>query len=286
MIGSFEETYFETNGVRLHVVEAGPKEGKLAILLHGFPEFWYGWRKQIGPLAGAGLRVIAPDLRGYNLSDKPKEVLAYHLEEAAKDILGLIMSASPGKAAVVGHDWGGFVAWWLALRYPQFVERVAVLNIPHPAAVLPAVLRDPAQIRRSLYFLFFQLPWLPEAMARHNDWALVEKGMQGSSRPGTFGEEDFEHYRRAWWRQGAFTAMLNWYRAYFRRPLRIPADPRIHVPALILWGAQDVALGRVMADLSLKLCDQGELVFFEEASHWVQHEEAEAVNERLIGFLI
>lgn len=209
------ETSLETNTVCLHVVHAGPEDGPLVILLHGFPEFWYGMRNQVEALASAGYQVWAPDQRGYNMSDRPRDVPAYHLEETTKDIAGLIEASGRRKACVVGHDWGGIVAWWLALRYPERLERLVVLNAPHPAVVLPAVLRDPSQVVRSLYALFFQIPGLPEAILRSGDWELVEKSMRATSRPGTFSDADFEQYRRAWWRPGAFTAMLNWYRANF-----------------------------------------------------------------------
>jgi pimeloyl-ACP methyl ester carboxylesterase len=151
--------------------------------------------------------------------------------------------------------------------------------------MLPAVLRDPTQVVRSLYALFFQIPGLPEAILRNDDWKLVEKSMQATSRPGTFSDSDFEQYRQAWWRPGAFTAMLNWYRANFRRPPLYPQGERVRLPVLILWGAQDAALSRETARLSAELCDMGRLVTFEEASHWVQHEEAEVINAALIDFL-
>jgi pimeloyl-ACP methyl ester carboxylesterase len=285
MVISLEETFLETNGIRLHVVEAGPKDGKIIILLHGFPETWRCWKSQIEPLAEAGFRVIAPDQRGYNLSDKPHGVMAYHLEKSTADALGIILASGREKASVAGHDWGGIVAWQLAERYPQVVERLAILNAPHPGVVLPAALRDPSQFVRSLYVLFFQLPGLPEAILRNNDWALAVKYMlQATSRPGTFSEEDFEQYRQAWWQPGAFTAMLNWYRANFRRPASQSSKERIEIPTLILWGAQDTALGRKLAELSAARCKDARLVYLEEATHWLHHEEPEQVNRALIEF--
>ena len=136
-----------THGVRLHAVEAGPEDGPLLILLHGFPEFWYGWRRQIGPLAAAGFRVLVPDQRGYNTSDKPRSVAAYGLDELALDVVGLIDATGVEKACVVGHDWGGVVGWWLGVRYPQRIERLALLNIPHPLgdAAGPAAQRRAAE---------------------------------------------------------------------------------------------------------------------------------------------
>ena len=280
-----ESSYYNTNGLRLHAVQAGPADGPLVLVLHGFPEFWYGWRGQIGPLAAAGFRVIVPDQRGYNRSDKPQGLEAYRLNHMVGDLMGLIQAAGREKASVVGHDWGGVVAWGLAALHPERLERLAILNAPYPGVFMREAFRHPDQFLRSAYSYFFQIPRLAEAVLRNNDWALVVRGMQATSRPGAFAKADFEQYRQAWWRTDAMTGMLNWYRAFLQRPPRIPARPKIDVPALILWGARDQALNRNLADASLELCTQGRLVFFEEATHWLQHEETEQVNEFLLGFL-
>jgi epoxide hydrolase 4 len=280
-----EEVFVDIDGIRLHAVQAGPVEGPLVILLHGFPEFWYGWRGQIGPLAAAGFRVIVPDQRGYNLSDKPQGLEAYRLNHMVADLVGLIQAAGRDKAFVVGHDWGGVVAWALAALYPGWLERMAILNVPDLGIFFRVAFRHPDQLLRSAYGYFFQIPRLPEAVLRNDDWALLVQAMQRTSRPGTFTEADFERYRQAWWRAGAMTGMLNWYRAFLQRPPRIPSRPRIDVPTLILWGARDFALNRNLANASLELCTDGRLVFFEEATHWLQHEETGRVNELLLRFL-
>jgi epoxide hydrolase 4 len=280
-----KSTYFETNGIRLHAVQAGPEGGRLIILLHGFPEFWRGWIHQIEPLAAAGYYVLAPDQRGYNLSDKPLDPAAYSLDELSKDIAGLIRAAGRQKAVVVGHDWGGVVAWWLGIHYPEMLERLVILNAPHPGALRQILISNPDQIRRSSYAFFFQLPWIPEAISRNNDWELMEKALRETSRPGTFSVQDFEHYRQAWWRKGAFTAMLNWYRANARYLAQAPIDKRVSVPTLLLWGTQDFALGQQLAGPSIEMCNQGRLVLFEDATHWIQHEEAERVSQLILEFL-
>jgi len=277
--------YVETNGVRLHVAMAGPDDGPLAILLHGFPEFSYGWRHQIQHLATDGFRVWAPDQRGYNLSDKPKRVSAYSVEELAKDVVGLIDAAGQERAYLVGHDWGAAVAWWVATRYPERLRQLVILNVPHGAVMQRQLRRSLSQLRKSWYILFFQLPWLPEALARLGNWRQLVKTITSSSRVGTFTDEDFARYRAAWSERGAYRSMLNWYRAALRFPPKLPTDLRITVPTLMIWGAKDRFLGREMAQLSIDLCDQGELVFLEEATHWVQHEEPEAVNQLITRFL-
>ena len=273
-----------TNGVRLHIEAAGPEDGPLVVLLHGFPESWAGWLEQIGPLARSGLRVVAPDQRGYNLSDKPTGIAAYRLDELAQDVLGLINAAGVNKCYLVGHDWGAAVAWWVALRYPERLHKLAILNVPHPAVLKRTVFTSLSQLRRSWYMFFFQIPFLSEAILRNQDWAAVVRMLQAGSQPGSFTAEDLDKYRQAWWRKGAFTSMLNWYRAAIQMSPDMGGDLRIRVPTLMLWGTQDIALGREMAQPSLDLCDMGKLIFFEEASHWVQLDEAQAVNHHLLEF--
>jgi epoxide hydrolase 4 len=281
---NLEHLTLPTNGIRLHVVQSGSRYGSLVILLHGFPEFWYGWRRQIQPLVEAGYRVWTPDQRGYNLSDKPKGIAAYRLDELADDVLGLIDAAGVEKCYLVGHDWGAAVAWWVALRHPDRLHRLAILNCPHPAVMKSTFMHNISQFRWSSYMIFFQIPFLSEGILRNNDWEPVVKMLKAGSKPDSFTAEDFEQYRQSWWRKDAITSMLNWYRAAIQLQPDTSGDIHIHVPTLILWGAQDLALGREMAEPSLDLCDQGELVFFENSSHWVQLDEAEAVNRHLVEF--
>lgn len=280
-----EHSTIKTNGIRLHIVQAGPKSGIPVLLLHGFPEFWYGWRKQIPALAAAGCRVIVPDQRGYNLSDKPGGIKAYCVETLVDDTLGLIKALDYEKVNLVGHDWGALVAWMLAIRHPERLHRLGIINVPHPAVAKRFLQRDLEQMRRSLYALFFQLPWLPEAILRLGNWHATALGMRRSGRPNAFTSEDIETYRQAWSQPGAMTAMLNWYRAMRYAP-EISNGMRVSVPTLILWGVRDFALSRRMARPSLDYCDEGNLVFFPDATHWVQHEEADEVNRQLLSFIL
>jgi pimeloyl-ACP methyl ester carboxylesterase len=274
-----------SNGVRLHVVEAGPEDGPLLILLHGFPEFWYGWRRQIGPLAAAGFRVQCPDQRGYNLSGKPRGVSSYNLDRLAGDVVGLIDAAGAAKARVVGHDWGGIVGWWLGIRHPQRLERLALLNIPHPLVMEHTLWHSSVQRKKSNYIFFFQLPWLPERLFSRNDFAYAEKSLRGSSRPGTFTDEDIARYKEAWSQGQAVRSMLHWYRAALRAKPQRPKTARVTVPTLLIWGTQDRFLGQEMAPASIDLCDQGRLELIPEATHWVQLEEPARVNRLLVDFL-
>jgi pimeloyl-ACP methyl ester carboxylesterase len=273
-----------TNGIHLNVVQSGPKDGPLVLLLHGFPEFWYGWRRQIPALAGAGFRVWAPDQRGYNTSDKPPRVRDYRLDKLADDVAGLVEASGRRRAVITGHDWGGVVAWWVAANYPELVERLIILNVPHPLVMRGLLLTDPRQLLRSWYMFLFQIPGLPEWIARRGNWEGIARGMRKTSRPGTFADADFDMYRGAWSQPGAFTSMLNWYRAMFRYGAPPPRNQRIMPPTLILWGVQDKFIGRKGAELSLQRCDFGELVFYEMATHWLPHEEAAEVSRRMIAF--
>lgn len=290
MSGKLENTFIKCNGIRLHVVQAGPEDGPRVVLLHGFPEFWYGWRQQIEPLAAAGYRVVVPDQRGYNLSAKPRGVENYQVHKLAGDVVGLLDALGEQQALLAGHDWGAAVAWETAIRHPERVRKLAILNVPHPDVMQRFLRSNFEQLRKSWYMFFFQLPVIPEAMLRANDWDAAVKMLLRSARPGSFSAADIEQYRQAWWRKDAMTSMLNWYRAAFRSAARQPGSPdelpprRVTVPTLILWGKNDVALSHHMAQPSCDLCDNGLLVFFENATHWVQHDEAEGVNKALLSF--
>jgi epoxide hydrolase 4 len=281
----FEETFIKTNGIQLHTVMAGPESGTPFVLLHGFPETWRCWIRQVPALVQAGCRVIMPDQRGYNLSDKPNGIENYCVEDLTKDVLGLIDALNYEKVNLVGHDWGAFVSWMLAIKHPERLHRLGIINVPHPVVVRRFLLRDFEQMRRSLYALFLQLPWLPEMIMRVGNWRVAASGMQRSNKNNAFTDEDIEKYKEAWSQPGAMTAMLNWYRAALRYPPQITDDMRVRVRTLMLWGVNDFALTYRMARPSIDYCDEGNLIFFPDATHWVQREEADEINRRLLEFV-
>jgi len=277
--------YATINGVRLHYVECG--KGPLVILLHGFPECWYAWRFQLPALAEAGFRVVAPDLRGYNLSDKPQGVGQYRLELLANDVKGLIRALGADSAVLVGHDWGGVIAWYLAMHEPRLVSKLIVLNAPHPQRYLEE-LRSPGQLLRSWYVFFFQLPWLPEALIRAGGFAGLKHRLRHEPvHANAFDPATIDVYHQALAQPGALTAAINYYRAGLRG-LREGLSQRIKPidsPTLIIWGEQDCYLGRRLleglepwvADLTMER--------IADASHWVQAEAPERVNERILQFI-
>jgi pimeloyl-ACP methyl ester carboxylesterase len=280
-----ERRMIETNGVTLHVVQAGPEDGELVILLHGFPEFWYGWHKHIPALARAGFRVWAVDQRGYNLSEKPKGVEAYRLRALTDDIAGLVAASGRSQVYLVGHDWGALVAWTVAIRYPKLLRKLIILNVPHPGVFRQMLRTNPQQMMRSIYAGFFQLPILPESLLMFGDGMGAARVLISTAKPGTFTDADIAQYTRAWQQPNAMTSMLNWYRAAVQYSQDMPGLERVSVPTLMIWGAQDPALVRANAQPSIDLCDNGRLVFFEDATHWVQHEKTDDVNRLMVEFL-
>jgi pimeloyl-ACP methyl ester carboxylesterase len=269
---------FSTNGIRLHTALAGPDDGEPVFLLHGFPEAWFGWEKQIGPLADAGFRVIVPDQRGYNLSDKPKGIANYQVETLVADILGLADALGYDRFHLAGHDWGAMVSWSLAMSHPERLNRLVIANVPHPAVMRDYLRKSPAQMLKSWYMLFFQLPGLPERVARANRWQFLMSAM-----PEYLIEAERDRYREAWSQPGAITTMMNWYRAALRHSPKPTRSSRITVPTLVLWGQQDPHLSYEMAPASIERCDEGRLVTYEDATHWVLHDKADDVSRQMIA---
>ena len=273
------------NGVRLHCVIAG--DGPLVVLLHGFPEFWYSWRHQIPALA-RHFTVVAPDLRGYNLSDKPERIQDYELPELVEDVAQLIQSFGQEQAIVVGHDWGGAIAWGTALTRPDVVEKLIILNVPHPRTFVQNLLTNPRQMLRSWYTGFFQLPWLPEAAFRANNYQAIEQAFRNTAvHKERFPDKVIEQYKGAAAQAGALTAAINYYRANARRGMGKLAgtDTVVCAPTLVVWGEQDFALGKELNDRLARYVPDLTLHFIPDASHWVQQDRPDLVNEYMLAFL-
>lgn len=277
-----ESTYRTVNDVRLHVVAGGDPDAPLVVLLHGHPDFWYGWRAQIGPLVDAGFRVVVPDQRGCNLSEAPDGIDPYRIPELTADVRELIRDEGRESAHVVGHDFGGFVAWNLALRRPSVVDRLGILNVPHPTVYRDAVRSSLEQLVRSWYVWFYQVPKLPEWLLGRNDMDNMVESLEVTSNPGTFDEGALRRYRAAW-RHTGVGPRVNWYRG-FRRS-EPPSRSTVTQPTLICWGEGDVALVPSMAGRSVDYCEDGRLRTFPDASHWVHHDERAEVTEALLRHL-
>jgi pimeloyl-ACP methyl ester carboxylesterase len=304
-------THGETvaNGIRLHYVEAGDPDDPLVLLLHGFPEFWYAWRHQLPALAEAGYHVVAPDLRGYNASEKPPGVEAYRLTRLVGDVVELIEAFGAERAGseadgevtlplLVGHDWGGAIAWEVAIRHPERIGKLAILNAPHPER-FQRELGSRSQLRKSWYMFFFQLPGAPEKAIRAGDYRVLDRLLREDPvGPDTFDSVDIERYKDALSKPGALTAAINYYRALARenpigtlrralagRTGRPPAYRRVQVPTLLIWGEQDSALSVSLTEGLDEWVEDLRVEHLPEASHWVQADAPETVNDLLGEFL-
>jgi len=290
-IDSLEHARVDCGEVTLHCALAGDPGKPLVVLLHGFPESWYSWRHQI-PVLAEHFRVAVPSLRGYGESDRPLEVPSYVLPKLTGDVRGLIRCLGYDSAAVVGHDWGGGIAWAFAIDHPELCRRLAVCNCPHPAIFQKALLSSPRQMLKSWYMLFFQIPRLPEWVLGRKDMRALERAFRSMivrKDREVFSDDDLREMKRAFSQPGALTAAVNYYRAQFRdrsNLTRYSADTRIKCPTLLVWAEDDVALGKELTYGMEPLIDAPLAIrYIPQCSHWVQQERPEEVNRYLLEFL-
>ncbi|MCU0492660.1 MAG: alpha/beta hydrolase [Chloroflexaceae bacterium] len=279
-----QHSYISVNGIRMHYVSAG--SGPLLLLLHGFPEFWYSWRHQIAAFS-PHFTVVAPDLRGYNETDKP--TWGYEIDVLVQDVVELIEKLGFQQAYLSGHDWGGMVAWVTAMTFPHRVARLMALNIPHPACFARELRTNPRQRAQSWYAGMFQLPFLPEAVLSANDYAAIELAIRGTAvHKERFTDEDIAAYKDAISKPGALTAALNWYRAVGRTGGRgLFRDVNFHVPmpTLHIWGEKDTALAVETTNGTEQYVPNYTLHRIPDASHWVQQDRPDLVNDYMRAFL-
>jgi epoxide hydrolase 4 len=285
MASEIKFDFAQIGGVRLHYATAG-KGAKLVVLLHGFPEFWYSWRHQIVGLSDE-YTVVAPDMRGFNLSDKPKSIAEYQTSKMVDDVIGLINYLGHEKAAVIGHDWGAIVAWTLAMKHPESLWKLGALQVPP----LPVWRKNQTlrQFCASWYMFFFQIPVVPELVMSFNDYAMMANALKNSTaEPEFFTDEDIAEYKKAWSEPHALTSMINYYRANFvRRFFKKPEEPpKIKVPTVFIYGEQDQAvLPETVRGVSEMIDAPFEEFRIPTSAHWVQQEAADAVTEILREFL-
>ncbi|MEL6495434.1 MAG: alpha/beta hydrolase [Cyanobacteria bacterium J06623_7] len=281
---NWQHNWIKTNGINLHYVSAG--SGKLMLMLHGFPEFWYSWRHQINEFS-TDYHVVAVDLRGYNDSDKPKELEAYQMSELIEDVRGVITGLGYTECLLVAHDWGGAIAWNFAHTYPDMVEKLTVLNIPHPAKFAKG-LTTLEQLAKSWYVLAFQLPWLPEFLFQLNDYRAIKEAFVGMAIDKTaFSDTDLNAYRDAAAKPGALTAMINYYRNIFPQLFTGNSSEwqMLEVPTLTIWGEEDTALGKELTYGTEAYVKDWQVKYIPNCSHWVQQEQPELVNRYLREFI-
>lgn len=277
----------QANGIRFHVAEAGIGD-RFVLCLHGFPECWFSWRYQLPALADAGYHVWAPDLRGYGETERPLGLESYAIERLIEDVRALIELRGARHVVLLGHDWGALIAWYFAMRCPQALDRLVIMNVPHPG-VMERAMRG-RQLLRSWYVLFFQLPWLPERLLSFSDYRAIRQAFVGMARDKSrFPEEVLSVYRDQAARPGALTAMINYYRALVRgggaeRQRRL-GYPRINVPTLMIWGEEDAALGKETTYGTERFVSDLTLHYLPGVSHWVQQEAPETVNRILLDWL-
>lgn len=273
----------DLENISLHIVEEGPPDGEPVLLLHGFPEYWWAWRNQSSVLSETGFRVVMIDMRGYGHSSAPPDVSDYRIANLVDDVEKLASHLGWQSFNIIGHDWGGIVAWAVASFHPMRVKRLVVLNAPHLDVMADVMRKMPSQMIRSAYIAFFQLPSLPETILRAGRFKLLSDALTKTARPGVFAADELELYRLQWQREGRLKAMLNYYRALVREPR--PTLGRIVPPVLVLWGCKDRALDFRLAKESLVQCANGRMCVHRSATHWVHLEEPEWTNAHIIRFL-
>lgn len=272
---------------QLHYKSAGHPSKDTIVFLHGFPEFWYSWKKQMTHFSNQ-FHVVAPDLRGYNKSLKPKRVKDYKIDLIANDVLELINHLKKEQVILVGHDWGAAIAWHLALLYEKRFSKVIILNVPHPFILRKKLVTNLKQLSKSWYMFFFQLPVLPHLLLSANNFKRAAKMLLASSNKGSFTETDIAAYKAAWSNENALKYMIMWYKAMMRYPAQAKAykDKKVNIPLKIIWGKNDIALVPEMAKESLEYCKQGDLTYLENATHWVNNDCPEEVNQLIETFIL
>jgi epoxide hydrolase 4 len=271
------------DGVNLHVAHAG--DGPCVILLHGFPEDWRTWKHQIPALVSAGFAVFAPDLRGYNESDKPQHRGAYHMKHLVEDVAAVVRDTGRERAHIVGHDWGGILAWTFAGTHPELVDKLVILNAPHPELYRRALRRRSAQWLKTWYTVLFRIPRLSEWLLSARDFRLVRDLFRRRPALPAFGETDAQDYIDALSRPGALTSALRWYRDNASSDVQLSSSARTAAPTLVIGGERDTALGVELLEGLDRVAPDLRIHRIARASHWVQNEAPDEVNRVLIDFL-
>jgi pimeloyl-ACP methyl ester carboxylesterase len=277
--------FIKANGLAFEVAECGSGD-RLALCLHGFPELNISWRHQMPLLASKGWRVWAPNLRGYGATSRPEGIDAYRIDRLVEDVAALIDASGAREVMLVAHDWGAIIAWVFAIRQVRPLTRLVIMNVPHPKCAEREI-RHWHQLKKSWYMFFFQIPGLPERLLAANGAEAVKKAfLSSAANKGRFPAEVMDVYAQAALRRGALTAMLNYYRALLRRPdIQQIGDGMVHVPTLMVWGEEDVAIDIRCTDGTGEWVPKLELHRLPGVSHWVQQDAPDTVNAILADWL-
>ncbi len=291
---AISQGFADLGSIRLHYAEAGDRNNKLVILLHGFPEFWFTWRKQL-PELGKSYHAVAPDMRGYNLSDRPENLDDYKINHLIDDVVRLAAHFGADDFYLAAHDWGAAVAWSVALARPDLVKGLMILNGPHPYIFAKLLEQNQNQIDHSQYMSDFRSPKAEETLKQDNfewlwDWTFVEH-----ERNGLITADEKQEYIRAWAQPGAITAMLNYYRASPLKPRPVggsskslelnPDHFRVKVPTMIMWGEKDHALVPENLNEIEDFVPDLKLIKLSDVTHWVTHEAPDRVNTEISSFI-
>ncbi|CAF1022012.1 unnamed protein product [Rotaria sordida] len=275
----------KSSNVTLHYVSKGSSDHPLMLFVHGFPECWYTWRYQIKYFS-KNYRVVAIDQRGYGLSSKPSNIGDYKVETLVRDIADIIEQLGYKSCVLVGHDWGALVSWACAMLYPNLIDKLIIMNVPHPAAYRNNL--SLKQIRRSWYMFFYQVPFIPELLLASDDFAILKKAFYTKPmsliNKHNMTADDLEVFTYTFSQKGTPKSAINYYRAIFRHQ-RDDLQVQVTVPVLIIWGCQDGALGEELADASQNYCSDVRLKKIRNASHWVQQDVPDEVNQYMEAFL-
>lgn len=279
-----QHLYVRLSNVTLHIAHIGPESGVLMLFLHGFPENWLAWKKQLFYFAKKGFHAVALDQRGYNLSSKPNYIADYRIDILALDVYKLVNYFKQKKVILVGHDWGANVAWWTALRFPEIIQKLVIINVPHPVVMKRTMKTNIRQMMSSWYIYFFQIPLIPEFILSLNNSLMLSVLMTNSSRKGSINKQLVSYYRNSWTKP-TIHSMLNWYRGMGLGSDKKLKSIKVRPDVLILWGLQDVFIRKENISPSVKLCANAKLSVFPRYTHWIIHENSKLVNEKIFNFI-
>lgn len=276
--------FIHFSDLTFHIAHSGPANGELILFLHGFPENWLAWKKQLLFFGGKGFKAVAVDQRGYNLSSKPKFVYNYRIDLLAVDIYKIVKFFHRKKVILVGHDWGANVAWWTALRFPQLIQKLVIINVPHPLVMKKMMNTNFRQTKSSWYIYFFQIPIIPEFLLSMRKSFLLSVLMTSSAKKNSLKRSLLSYYRHSW-NYSSIHSMINWYRGMKLGSDKKLSSIKVKPDVIILWGLKDSFIRSENIKPTINLCENPRTIIFKYNTHWLIHEAPEKVNTAIFNFL-